>query len=122
MKLPTEVFVMLKAYRVWQNAGRLKLGKCWEQSNRLFTTFNGGPMHPDTITYWFSKFVSKNSLPKVSIQSLRHTNITLLIMAGVPLQTVAKRAGHSCVVTTILIYSHAIQSVDEMASEVLGIC
>ena len=50
----------------------------------------------------------------------RHTNITLLIMAGVPLQTVAKRAGHSSTVTTSMIYSHAIQTVDEMVSDVLA--
>jgi integrase len=41
-------------------------------------------------------------------------------MAGVPLQTVAKRAGHASTVTTSLIYSHAIQTVDEMASDVLA--
>jgi integrase len=40
--------------------------------------------------------------------------------AGVPLRTVAKRVGHSSTVTTSLIYSHAIQSADEAASEVLG--
>lgn len=120
LKLPTEVFIMLKALRAWQNEERLKLGKCWQESNRLFTTIDGGPIHPDTITYWFSKFVNKNNLPKVSIHSLRHTNITLLIMAGVPLQTVAKRAGHSSTVTTSMIYSHAIQSADEMASDMLG--
>jgi len=56
----------------------------------------------------------------LTIHSLRHTNITLLIMAGVPLQTVAKRAGHASTVTTSLIYSHAIQTVDEMASDVLA--
>ena len=56
---------------------------------------------------------------KILDQCMDHTNITLLIMAGVPLRTVAKRAGHSSTVTTSLIYSHAIQSADEMASEVL---
>lgn len=41
-------------------------------------------------------------------------------MAGMPLQTVAKRAGYASTVTTRLIYSHAIQTVDEMASDVLA--
>ena len=56
----------------------------------------------------------------VSSHSLRYTNITLMIMAGVHLRTVAKRAGHSSTVTTSLIYLHTIQSADEMASDVLG--
>jgi integrase len=40
-------------------------------------------------------------------------------MTGIPLRTVAKRAGHSSTVTTSLIYLHAIQSTDEMTSGVL---
>jgi len=120
IRLPIEVFDMLKGYRAWQNEERLKLGKCWQEHDRLFTTFDGSPIFPDTITSWFRDFIRKTDLPQVSIHSLRHTNITLLIMAGVPLQTVAKRAGHSSTVTTSMIYSHAIQTVDEMASDVLA--
>ena len=120
IRLPEEVFDMLKAYRAWQNKERLQLGSCWQEHDRLFTTFDGSPIFPDTISHWFRDFIRKTDLPKVSIHSLRHTNITLLIMAGVPLQTVAKRAGHSSTVTTSLIYSHAIQTVDEMASDTLA--
>jgi integrase len=58
-------------------------------------------------------------LTKITIHSPRHTNITLLIIAGIPLRTVDKRAGHSGTVTASLIYSHAIQSADEMASKML---
>ncbi len=91
----------------------------WLDCDRLFTTWNGSPIHPDSITGWFAAFIKRHELPKITIHSLRHTNITLLIMAGIPLRTVAKRAGHSSTVTTSLIYSHAIQSADEMASGVL---
>jgi integrase len=85
-----------------------------------YTTFDGAATFPDGSTHWFTEFVKRNALPPVSIHSLRHTNITLMIMAGVPLRTVAKRAGYSSTVTTSLIYSHAIQSADEMASDMLG--
>ena len=57
---------------------------------------------------------------QISIHSLRHTNITLLIAAGVPLRTVSYRAGHAQTSTTANIYSHAIRTADEMAAEVLG--
>jgi integrase len=106
---------MLKPYRAWQNQEKLKLGQNW-----LLTTFDGDPIHLDSISWWFVKFVREYDLPSMSIHSLRHTNITLMIMAGVPLRTVAKRSGHSSTVTTSLIYFHAIQSADEAASKVLG--
>lgn len=119
IRLPQVAFDMLKIYRAWQNTERLKIGTDWNDYDRLFTTWDGNAIHPDSITGWFSEFIKRYELPKVTIHSLRHTNITLMIMAGVPLRTVAKRAGHSSTVTTSLIYSHAIQSADEMASGVL---
>ena len=54
-----------------------------------------------------------------SLHSLRHTNITLQLLAGVPLVTVSARAGHSKVSTTSDIYSHVVQSSDRQAAEML---
>ena len=95
------------------------MGDRWEASNRIFTQYDGKPVHPDSISGWFRDFIAKTDLPKVSIHSLRHTNITLLIAAGVPLKTVSYRAGHAQTSTTANIYSHAIRTADEMAAEVL---
>lgn len=68
---------------------------------------------------WFTDFVKRHGLPKVTVHSLRHPNITPMIMAGVPLRTVARRAGHASTATTSVIYSHTIRTADELASEVL---
>ena len=62
------------------------------------------------------KMLKKADLPDVTLHSLRHTNITLQIAAGVPLTTVAGRAGHSRVSTTSDIYSHFIRTSDEAAA------
>ena len=111
--------IVLKEYREWQNEEKIRLSDRWFESDRLFTTYDGHPIHPDSITSWFTEFVKRQGLPKVTVHSLRHTNITLMIMAGVPLRTVARRAGHASTATTSVIYSHAIQTADELASEVL---
>ena len=61
IKLPANCIPMLKEYRAWQAAQRLKLGDQWEDHDRLFTRWNGEPIHPDTLTNWFSDFVKRNN-------------------------------------------------------------
>ena len=76
-------------------------------------------MNPDSITDWTSKFVQRNNLPHFTPHSLRHTHVTLLIAEGVSVSAVSRRLGHSSIATTSRIYVHAIQSADEIASDVI---
>jgi integrase len=55
----------------------------------------------------------------LSPHSLRHTHATLLIAEGVSIPTVSRRLGHSSIATTSKIYVHAIQSADEIASDII---
>ena len=119
MKVSDDVITMLRVWRAEQSKQRLKMGDQWQNTDRLFTAWNGAPIRPDVITAWFHKFVTKNGLPPVHIHSLRHTNATLLIAAGTNLTTVAARLGHANTTTTSKIYAHAIKSADEAAAEVL---
>ena len=72
MKVSSDVVAMLRLWRAEQAKERLRLGDQWQDSDRLFTTWNGAPIRPDVITAWFHKFVTKNGLPPVHIHSLRH--------------------------------------------------
>lgn len=121
IKLSQTAINDLRAYRVWQMEQRFKIGDKWTETSRIFTTEDGKPLHPDTLSRWFSKFIKAHSdnLPPITIHSLRHTNATLQIAGGVPLTTVAKRLGHADTVTTSKIYAHAIKSADEAAAETL---
>lgn len=119
MKVSDDVIAMLRIWRAEQAKERLRLGDQWQNSDRLFTAWNGAPIRPDVITAWFHKFVTKNGLPPIHIHSLRHTNATLLIAAGTNLTTVAARLGHANTTTTSKIYAHAIRSADEAAAKAL---
>lgn len=116
----SEVLVeMLKEYKVWYDEQRANWGDRWVDSDRLFVQEYGKPINPSTIHFWLKKMLKESNLPDVTLHSLRHTNITLQIAAGVPLTTVAGRAGHSRVSTTSDIYSHFIKTSDEAAAEAL---
>lgn len=109
---------VLKHYQQWQGVEK---EKCidWQEHDRLFTQKNGNPISPDTVTKWFSKFIEKNNFKKVNLHCLRHTNATLLLANGVPLKNVSARLGHAQASTTLNIYTHAINSVDNVAARTL---
>lgn len=119
IKAPDAAFEVLRSFKKWQAEQKLKVGDQWKGKNRLFTTWDGRPLHPDTLTGWFHDFIVENDLPQVSIHSLRHTNATLMIAGGTPVTTVANRLGHATPATTTKIYAHAIRSADEAAAETL---
>jgi len=51
-----------------------------------------------------------------TVHSLRHTNITIQIVAGVPLVTVSARAGHARTSITVDRYARFIKSSDQSAA------
>lgn len=119
IKIPSSVISILREYHTWQLQERLKIGDQWQEHDRLFTQWNGLPIHPDSISGWFSSFIAKTDLPPVHIHSLRHTNATLQIAGGVPITAVADRLGHANPTTTGRIYAHAIQSANAAAAAIL---
>ncbi|MED9969321.1 MAG: tyrosine-type recombinase/integrase [Ruminococcus sp.] len=120
MKLSNDIIKMLKSYQVWQIEQRFKACGDWNETDRLFTQWNGLPMYPDSLTKWFNGFLKRHNLRHVTLHSLRHTNATLMIAEGTDIRTVSSRLGHSNTSTTLNIYTHALKSKDEQAAEVLN--
>lgn len=119
IKIPESMTAQLREYRKIQAEQRLKLGDKWEGSPKIFTTWKGSAICPDTVTSWFHSFIKRHDLPPVTVHGLRHTNATLLIYNGTNIKTVSDRLGHADVSTTGNIYAHAIKTADEMAAEAL---
>ena len=81
---------------------------------------DGTDISPGLFRVWLQKTLAKTDLPKVTLHSLRHTNITLQLVAGVDMKTVSARAGHSKASTTSDFYSHFIKNSDIHASEIIN--
>ncbi len=134
IKLSEMMFDLLREYKLYWNSLRTSLIDRWKpfidikladgsiktvRNERLFIKEDSTPMNPDSLTDWTSKFVKRNKLPHFTPHSLRHTHATLLIAEGVSVSAVSRRLGHSSIATTSRIYVHAIQSADEIASDVI---
>jgi integrase len=90
------------------------------QARFVFTTAEGLPLVPCTVSHWFSRAVTQAALPKLSLHGLRHTHATLLLQAGVPAKVVQERLGHSSITITMDIYSHVTPGMDADAARVFG--
>lgn len=138
ISLPSTVINLLRQYKVWQNGEKAKLGDLWHNEyDYIFTTRDGNPIYPGTISSWFHKFIKKHNeavmkdsnIPKdekgkylldnVNFHGLRHTSATILINQGIDVTTVSKRLGHARTSTTTDIYSHSLQKADKEAANKL---
>ena len=128
ISVPSSVMQLAKEYRKEQLQYRLELGALWEGDNYIFIQWNGKQMHPDTPYKTFKKIIKRyndsvmkdeDKLPDIPLHGLRHTSATLLISQNVDVKTVSNRLGHAQTSTTMDIYSHALQKMDEQAATVL---
>lgn len=62
---------------------------------------------PDAVTRLFRKYADASGIPHIRLHDLRHTTASHMVMAGVPLKTVAQVLGHSRTSTTD-IYAHLV--------------
>lgn len=59
----------------------------------------------------------KAEIPIITIHSLRHTHASLLLFAGVSIASVARRLGHSSMITTQKTYLHIIQELENQDND-----
>lgn len=120
LKISRTATLLLIEYKDWQEKQQELLGDAWlNKDERVFTTEEGAPMFPDSVTQWFHKFIKRNNLPDVHVHSLRHTYASLQISEGTPLVVVSRNLGHAQTSTTGNIYAHVIASAEAKAAEVM---
>lgn len=121
LQLPDALIIELKQYRTEQNKQRLKLGDQWQDNDRLFTQWNGEPIHPNTMYTWFQKFCEHEGIPFKGIHSFRHSFATDIIQSGeVDIKTVSSVLGHSQTSTTLNIYAHEYAQANAKAMNVMS--
>lgn len=69
------------------------------------------PIHPDTFSKNFKKFLKKNNLKDIRVYDLRHTNASMLHSEGIDYATIAARIGN-LPSTTANFYIHKVNEKD----------
>ncbi len=112
---PKEIILMLKRLKKDRLSAKLK----GEKSHRelVFYDKNLNPIAQDVLSKKFRLFLKENNLKHIRFHDLRHSHVTLLINAKVPIKVISERVGHSNINTTLNIYSHALKEMDQEASD-----
>lgn len=74
---------------------------------------------PQKFTENFAS-IAKRAGIDITLHGLRHSQVTLLLDAGVSLQDVSARVGHNNTSTTLNIYAHALPAKQRQAAEIVG--
>ncbi|MBP5580928.1 MAG: site-specific integrase, partial [Ruminococcus sp.] len=120
LKLADELIDML---RQWQNAQAdeaFMMGDKWEETDRIFTRWNGQPLDNNAPYKWLKNLCARNELPFYGIHSFRHFTASAMISAGLDVTTVSGALGHSNSSTTLNIYSHAFQTAQARVSNAMN--
>lgn len=71
-------------------------------------------------TKWINQIQDKYNLKKITTHGLRHTHCSLLFEAGINLEVVKDRLGHSDIKTTMNIYTHISEKSKEQTANKFG--
>lgn len=119
--IPECLVELFLEYRKWYEDKKEFVGDKWEGvDDAVFIGRYGKRLHPTTIRNWFDEALETAGIKHYCVHSLRHTNVTLLLDANVPVVTVSQRVGHAKSSTTLNIYADHLVESDREASNKLG--
>jgi integrase len=83
-------------------------GLAWYQGGEyVITDAAGTPVHPEWYTDEFGRLLRRAGLRRITLHDSRHTTLTLMEHAGVPISIISKWAGHYDSAFTQKTYVHA---------------
>ncbi len=114
--LPAVTVEALRRHKVEQAQLRLRIGLGREENGLVCPRQEGQPRSPCAFTKEFSRLVAKLNIPHITFHGLRHSHATQLLRAGIHPKVAQERLGHSTIVTTMDLYSHVTESMQEDAA------
>lgn len=111
--LDSSTVSVLREQRKRQLEDRLSAGGTYTESDLIFTSENGSPVHPQTLSDTFVRRVRAAGLPRIRFHDLRHTYASLALSAGVHPKIVSDRLGHGSISITLDTYSHVLPEIGD---------
>jgi integrase len=116
VKMPAGLVEALGHHRIKQAERNLALGL--GKVEMVFTNEVGEAIDAEAFSEAFTRAVRKSGVKPIKFHGLRHTHITHLLKAGVPVHVVSARAGHARASITLDAYSHLLGGEDDAAADI----
>lgn len=116
IELDASTVAMLRSWRAQQAQERLMIGVGYRDAGLVFCHPDGRPYHPDRFSREFDRRTARYGLQRIRLHDLRHTWATLALEAGIPVEIVAERLGHSVAVCAAT-YRHVTPAMASGAAE-----
>lgn len=120
LALPQTAIQALREHRLQQAEDRLAARALWEDHGLVFASAVGTPLDAANVRREFRKIMEAAGLGTGwAPRDLRHTFVSLTSADGVPIEEVARLAGHNRTATTELVYRHELRPVITMGAEAM---
>lgn len=120
LKLPQIAVEALRRQRVRQAEERLKAGALWQEHGLVVTTSLGTPLESHNVRRDFRKVTKAAGIGERWVpKELRTSFVSLMSHSGVPVEEIARLAGHSSSRTTEVIYRRELRPVITTGAEVM---
>lgn len=122
LALPALGVEALRRQRALQAADRLLAGEQWQETGLVFTTSVGTAMDAANVRRGFRRALA--AVPDLNPsewtpRELRHSIVSVLSDAGVPLEEISRLVGHSGTTVTELVYRHQLKPVIQTGATVM---
>jgi integrase len=118
--LPEMAAEVLRRHRSVQVEHRLRVGKRYQDLDLVFATAFGRPLDGNNLrTRSFARLLARAELEPMRFHALRHSAATLLMSAGVPVKVASEMLGHSDIATTLRVYSHVLEPMQDAAADAM---
>lgn len=86
----------------------------------VFTSQNNHYITDAYLRRIIKRITKNNNLPHITVHGFRHTHCSLLFEAGIDMQNVKNRLGHSDIQTTMNIYAHVTKTERSKTADLFG--
>jgi integrase len=120
LALPQIAVQVLKEHWKRQAQDRLMAASLWQDHGLVFCSAVGTPLDAANVRREFRKITETAGLGEGwAPRDLRHTFVSLMSASGVPVEEIARLAGHNRTATTELVYRHELRPVITTGAEVM---